>query len=695
MSKWLTVFALVMVCATATAQTSKGVTLYVAPDGNDAWSGKLASPNRRKDDGPFATLQRARDAVRELKRQQGGTLKQPVTVFVRGGTYFLTEPLVFTPEDSGGANAPVTYAAYQKEKPVISGGRRISGNWKWGELRDGRQVWTAQIPDVREGKWFFRQLWVNGQRRTRARHPNKGYLSVVEPLDVTPQSQWTDGQTRFRFKEGDLKAWSTVADADVVVMNRWVESHIPITSVDEKERIVACGKRSVFKLDPSDPYYVEHAMELLDEPGEWYLARKSGTLYYMSLPGEDVNKTELVAPVIAQVVRLQGEPQVGQWVENLIFRGLTFAHTEWWFPRGSEPQWPKPDVGGFAQAAVGVPGAIWGEGVRKCSWEGCAIAHIGDYAIELARGCASNRVIGCEIFDLGAGGVRIGETAIRENEAEQTHDNEVSDCHIYDGGRIFHSAIGVWVGQSPNNRFTHNHVHDFYYSGFSIGWTWGYGKALATGNLVEFNHVHHIGVQSDGDGPILSDMGGIYTLGNQTGTMIRNNLWHDIAGLRYGGWGIYFDEGTTGILAENNVVYRTTHGGFHQHYGKDNIVRNNVFAFARDHQVQATRPEPHTRFAFEGNIVYWREGQTIAGNFSDFHFAFDRNLYWREGGGEIKFGNLTLEQWREKGMDKNSQIADPLFADVQKDDFTLKPDSPALKMGFKPIDLKGVGVRVR
>jgi len=251
------------------------------------------------------------------------------------------------------------------------------------------------------------------------------------------------------------------------------------------------------------------------------------------------------------------------------------------------------------------------------------------------------------------------------------------------------------VGQSPNNRFTHNHIHDFYYSGFSIGWTWGYGKALATGNLVEFNHVHHIGVRSDGDGPILSDMGGIYTLGNQTGTIIRNNLWHDIAGLRYGGWGIYFDEGTTGILAENNVVYRTTHGGFHQHYGKDNIVRNNIFAFARDHQIQATRPEPHTRFTFEGNIVYWREGQTMAGNFSDFHFVFDRNLYWREGGGDIKFGNLTLEQWREKGMDKNSQIADPLFADVRQDDFTLKPDSPALKMGFKPIDLKGVGVRVR
>ena len=158
---------------------------------------------------------------------------------------------------------------------------------------------------------------------------------------------------------------------------------------------------------------------------------------------------------------------------------------------------------------------------------------------------------------------------------------------------MFASAVGIWIGQSPGNRITHNLIHDFYYTGISIGWTWGYGPSLATNNTVELNHVHHIGVKSDGDGPILSDMGGIYTLGKQPGTVIRNNLWHDIAGIRYGGWGIYFDEGSSGILAESNVVYRTTHGGFHQHYGETNVVRNNIFAFARDHQIQRTRPEPH------------------------------------------------------------------------------------------------------
>jgi hypothetical protein len=301
----------------------------------------------------------------------------------------------------------------------------------------------------------------------------------------------------------------------------------------------------------------------------------------------------------------------------------------------------------------------------------------------------------CEFSDLGAGGLKIGETSIRDQAAEQTGGNEISGCHIHDGGKMFASGIGIWIGQSPSNRILHNLIHDFYYTGISIGWTWGYGPALATNNTVALNHVHHIGVKSDGDGPILSDMGGIYTLGKQPGTTVRNNLWHDIAGIRYGGWGIYFDEGSSGILAESNVVYRTTHGGFHQHYGETNVFRNNILAFARDHQIQRTRPEPHRSFSFTSNIVYFDSGILLTGDWSGDQYEMDRNVYFDARPDakpdEFRLGPCTWEKWQERGHDQHSLIADPLFVAPQENDFRLQPNSPAFKLGFRPIDLSHVG----
>lgn len=681
-------------CIAEVRGEEKGITIYVSPTGNDKWSGRLPSPNRQRTDGPFATLQRALDEVCKLRVDFGGSLRKPITIMLRGGVYFLSEPISITPEHSGSSKCKLVICAYGNERPILSGGRRITG-WRKisaNELPEAirnkaDEVWAALIPDVKEGRWFFRQLWINGKRAMRARHPNSGYLKVAEVLDKT--NNWFMGQKRFRFAEGDIKAWSTANDAEAIVMNRWVESRLPIVWVDEAQRIVSFGKRSVFSLDPGDPYYIEHALELLDEPGEWFLDRRSGMLYYIPRAGEDMKSAEVIAPVLMQALRAVGEPRAGLFVEHIVLRGLTFSHTEWYLPEESKR---GADVGGFAQAAVEVPGAVYFEGARDCILEGCTVAHIGNYGIEFSMGCHQNSIVGCDVYDIGAGGIKIGETRIRQEKTEQTYGNKVIDCIIRDGGLIFHSGVGIWVGQSYNNIIAHNEIADFYYTGISIGWTWGYGNSLAGGNIVEFNHVHHIGRRSNGDGPILSDMGAIYTLGIQHGTVIRNNLFHDISGLRYGGWGIYFDEGSTGIVAEKNVVYDTTHGGFHQHYGRENIVRNNIFAYARDHQIQVTRPENHLRFRFEGNIVIGRGERWLVGGI-DFNFAFERNTYWREDGSEMRFGNMTWEQWQKKGMDKGSVIADPMFVDAAKRDFRLREHSPALKLGFEPIDISAVGPR--
>jgi len=192
-------------------------TLYVAPDGNDAWSGRLDKPNVDGTDGPLATITAARDAVRDLKGADPG---RPVTVLIRGGVYLMDEPFVLTPLDSGSADAPVTYAAYPGEKPVLSGGRAITD---WQEGADG--VWSATVP-ADEG-WYFRQLFVNGKRRIRARTPNEGYFFTAGKVG--------DGNnTAFRYAAGDIQPWDDLADINAVVFHSWETSLLPIQEIDDQ-----------------------------------------------------------------------------------------------------------------------------------------------------------------------------------------------------------------------------------------------------------------------------------------------------------------------------------------------------------------------------------------------------------------------------------------------------------------------------
>lgn len=200
--------------------------------------------------------------------------------------------------------------------------------------------------------------------------------------------------------------------------------------------------------------------------------------------------------------------------------------------------------------------------------------------------------------------------------------------------------------------------------------------------------MHHIGWS------VLSDMGGIYTLGPSQGTVIRNNIFHDIYSYSYGGWGLYTDEGSTGIVMENNLVYNVKTGGFHQHYGKENVVRNNILAFSKLYQVQATRVEDHLTFTFENNIVYYNEGALLSGPWTKVRIKMDKNCYWDAGGRDVTFAGKKLEDWRkETGHDKNSIIADPKFVAPGKNDFRFHRNNQAIaEIGFKPFDYTKAGV---
>ena len=661
-------------CAPPVAMPRGPNVFFVAPDGNDAWSGHLPRPNRRGDDGPFATLARARDAVRTLKAGQG--LPQGATVYVRGGTYFLDQSLTVGPGDSGS-----TYAAYPGEKPVLSGGRRITG---WRAPTEGH-VWTATIPEVKAGEWYFHQLFVDGSRRVRARIPNEGYLlneGPIEPLGDRAKAR-RDPETKkgFRFKPGDIQRWTNLEDANVVQFHSWTASVHWIEELDETNSIVrftAPANWPTGYWTQHERYYVENVPEALDAPGEWYLDRKTGVLSYWPLPGEDMRAAEVIAPRLRHLVRFEGDPASGKFVEGITLRGLSFQHAAWEI---------KDKGAADGQAAWFLDAAITGKGVRGCAIERCEVAHVGEYGIWLGAGSKGNRIAQCHIHDLGGGGIKIGETASPKDEAAAAEHNTVDNCFIHDIGRVFHAGIGVWIGRSSHNRVTHCEICDTNYTGISVGWSWGYAPSSAHHNVVEHNHVHHIGRG------VLGDMGGIYTLGISPGTVIRGNVFHDVYSPGIGGGtGIYPDEGSSELLIENNIVYNTEFGGFSQHYGRENIVRNNVFAFSNHGEVTRHRQEEHSSFTFERNLVLSTNGTPLWGNWSNGNYTMERNLYWDTSTDDPEFDGMSFEEWQALGRDKGSLIADPLFVDPQARDFRLKPGSPAAKIGFQPIDTSGVGL---
>ena len=670
------ILALVAVLAFShSAWAADEAALYVSTKGKDTWSGRLAEPKPDGSDGPLATIKAARDAVRKLKRDK------PITVAIRGGTYRIGEPIVFTTADSGTKDAPITYRAYQDEKPAFSGGVPIGG-WKKG----AGGVWTADVPAVKAGEWYFRSLFIDGRRAQPARTPNEGWLAsggAIDKLNRTTARNDPSTKKGFRFTDEQVKAWQNLDDCVLIYHHCWTASRHRITEVNAAEKIARLSNPPNWPFGwwKEERFYVEYVKEALDAPGEWYLDRKSGVLSYMPRPGEDMTKVEVLAPKPEEILKLVGDPAAGKFVEHLRFDGLAFCHTDWTMPKDAPVD--------RQSAAFLTTATVLLRGARHCTLTGCEIAHTSGYGLWFERGAQECKAEQCHLFDLGAGGVRIGENSLPKAEPEQTAKNTVENCFIHDGGKVFHAGVGVMIQKSSYNTLRHCEICDFLYSGVSVGWTWGYAPSDAHHNTIELNHIHHLGYGQ------LSDMGGIYCLGIAPGTRLANNVIHDILSHTYGGWGLYTDEGSTDVVMENNIVYRVKDACFHQHYGKENIVRNNVLAFAATFgQIRRSREEEHLSFTCERNIVTYGDAPLLGGNWKNGKFKFEKNLYWNTAGKPVEFpGGLTLAQWQEKGQDAGSLVADPKFENAAKYDFRLKPDSPALKLGFKPIDTSGVGLR--
>jgi parallel beta-helix repeat protein len=629
----------------AFSPAAKPAVIYVAPGGND-----LASVNSPSS--PLGTLRRAVEKAREIHSTQGGT----VEILLRGGTYLLDGPLSLGPADSN-----LAVAAYPGEFPVISGGFPISG---WHRTLGTPGVWRSSVP----AGWTFRELFINGRRAQRSRWPKSGFYHATA---LSPTNDLT--QLPVRLEDLDL-SWAPSGDVELVALQAWAQSRNQIRAVNTNLGVVVLVGKALPNQSESNPrYFLENVPDAL-APGEWHLDSRSGVVTYFPLPGERVDAGNIWASRLTDLVQIKGSKT--HPVRGVVFRGIQFADTDWPLVSGSDM-----DV----QGAVECRGAFQAEGATDCAIEKCVFTRLGGFAVDFGAGCERDRVEGNEMFDLGAGGVRLGETAQGRATAEPTRQNIISDNHIHDIGKVNMPAVGILVFLAGDNLIAHNEVDHSFYTAISVGWSWGYADTPCRKNIVEFNRLHDLGQG------MLSDMAGIYTLGVQPGTMVRDNLIYDVNIFAYGGWGLYTDEGSTGIILESNIVHDCESAGFHQHYGRENIVRNNIFAFNKEGQLARTRLEKHLTLSVSNNIVYFDSGDLFSGNWGD-DMVMDNNLYF-DSRGTNSPADAQLKSWRARGHDLHSIVADPLFQDPQTYDFRLKPNSPALRIGFHPFTLDTVGPR--
>ncbi|MBM3188548.1 MAG: right-handed parallel beta-helix repeat-containing protein [Chloroflexi bacterium] len=644
---------------------------YVSTQGNDAWSGRLPEPNAEGSDGPFASVARARAAIRALPAKE--RVAHPITILIRGGTYYLPETLVFTPEDSGTFACPITYEAYPGEEPVLSGGRPIETAWRpWrGEVR------VCQVPDAADRGWTFRRLIVNGKARRRARLPDEGYYRIVEPV----------GEAAFRYREGDIRPFHNLQDAEAVVFHSWNESRLRIKGLDEGERVVrftGAPERSHYFGWPGahgpNRYYIENVREGLTQPGEWYLDYQSGELYYW--PEEDLDRAVVVAPALTQVLRFDADPERGRRVQYLRFRGLTFGDTDWTLPDAGYPG--CGDVGDIVEPATVALTGAW-----RCSIEDCTIRNTGAYGLEVVG--PGNTISGNHIHDTGSGGI-----------ITRNYGGEVIIAaynHIHDCGAVYPSAVGINIDDG-GGIFQHNLIHDIAHSGiYSRHWATDHQplerQSQEEGLVIAYNEIYRV------MSPI-NDGAGIFV--RDSDMHIHHNLIHDVYSYGEGtpGWGIYLGCRSRNSRVESNVVYRTRES-VHIWYGNENTTWiNNIFVDANHTQINYTNAKDtdHVNIRFLRNIVCWDDPAASLFIISEEHSLpeeSDYNVYYLMGGGPVRIERLpgveNWEAWRARGFDARSVVADPLFVAPERDDYSLHPESPALKLGFQLIDLSAVGLR--
>jgi len=722
-------------------ETQTKADFYVAPYGDDNDPGTEQKP--------FTTLARARDAVCELKKKK---TKGNITVLIRGGTYRLTESTVFGLEDSGSEEQVITYAAYPGEEPIFTSGFKITGWKKLESEPEGLpavargKVWVADIPETKGGKWRFHCLFdvrePLDRKQLLSRARSKGFKpqpvkdfkggGLYEKNGMTFAT--TEQKSILHFPGGALKNWPNLDDVEIIIYPRapYTTNILSLEWVDEDSCMARTTIPATYPMNPAERWYVdpirekdaplrkesawvENVLEALDEPGEWVLNTHEGKLYLW--PKKDEPGDEIFAPCLKELIRAEGRINVEDPedvpVRYLVFRGLTFAH-------GDRDVWTKDDAGiqhdwemyDKSTALVRFRGA------EHCTVDSCQFINSGGTGVRFDLYSQYNCVKNSLFAYLGQSAVLV--CGYGPGTKDVSHHNEIVNNHIHHCGEIYTCSHGIIIWQSGENRIAHNLIHDMPRKAILVAGVrashfdpetkntrecsrltrWNdIGGARGFDYIVPFLHVRNNVVEYNEAYRILGkgeDGGGINITGCAEGNIVRRNYLHHIdnpmadAAIRLDGNG-------RGTLIAENIIYRCTIPGINFR-DMNNYIENNIIVDVSSgrHKHQ----QGYLMFGREGtgrvqrNLLYQTgekigfllnlEGSSLS------QFKADYNLYYTASNPEVS--SAFLHKLQKEGTDKHSISANPLFVDLDNQDFRLKPNSPLFKLGFKQINLKKIGL---
>lgn len=657
------------VCVTALAPLAFAADkkeIYVSPQGNDLADGSISSP--------LATLAGAKARARQLGE---GTV-----VLFREGIYTVDETVHFDAADSG-----VTYKAYSGERVVFTAGTPYTG---FEECTvNGIRAFKKEV-----GNADFNVLFGENSTFAKTRYPESGYLKVsrTDDGDLKPGA---DGSDQYfapydgLYTDENMPNFRNTADITVRLLHYWKDEMLRISHYDSAAGHIKFDKYASMRISKNDRFFLENVFEMLLKPGQWYLDRADGVLYVVPNDGDRADEFTAWGSTLETMIAVNGTSGVS--FENIIFRGNGFTYS-------TEPDFP--------QAAYDATPCISYENAENFSIRNCEFRDIASCSVYFGNAVQNAAVESCIFNNIGAQAVFVNGQNVDIADANASKNIRITNNIISEYGRVFYNAVAVLVTHANSVEISHNEIHDGYYTAVSVGWVWGYGYSVTYNNRICDNLIYNIGQGW------LSDMGGIYTLGNQPGTVISGNVIHNVAADPdeggYGGWGIYLDEGSSYITVEKNLSYACGSDAYHLHYGSYNTVRNNIFALSGDSQIKVvsnlgrvTPPDGGKETAeFTRNIILTDGGTRAVSHIGD-NSAWDEhdNIYWDLTLGSdiyIDMGNNAkrstgIHTAMRHGTVTSPVIADPMFADAASFDFALSADSPAIAAGFEPWDYGNAG----